>query len=144
MKKLTFSSAPRIDWPIYLASSPNYMTIFKSRQCCGSASRWCGSGSCLSLWSGSGSNFSLRCGSGLLDPAFQFEADPCGSRFTTQSQSKCLLETMVPTGMLLTGTSSSNTFLTKKDTAGKTSSQRKHPIIEYFSWHRNYKLYGTI
>ncbi len=34
------------------------------KQCCGSASWWCGSGSCLSLWCGSGSYLSLWCASG--------------------------------------------------------------------------------
>ncbi len=32
-------------------------------KCCGSASRWCGSGSYFSLWCGSGSYFLLWCGS---------------------------------------------------------------------------------
>ncbi len=47
------------------------------KQCCKSASRWCGSGvgSCFSLWSGSGSYLSLWCGSGS-GSYLQFDADP--------------------------------------------------------------------
>ncbi len=55
------------------------------RQCCGSASPWCGSGSYLSLWSGSGSYHSLfpRFGPSnaiqndpLRIPPFHFVEDP--------------------------------------------------------------------
>ncbi len=58
-------------------------------QFCGSASQWCGSGSCFSLWYWSGSCFSLWCGSRSgsyhifksdVDPdpdtTFYFDADP--------------------------------------------------------------------
>ncbi len=59
--------------------------IEKSKQCCGSASRWC------ECWSGS--LFTLLCGS---DPTFLLDADPdltcnflCGSRSGSCSLSKC-------------------------------------------------------
>ncbi len=67
-------------------------------QCCGSASTWCGSGSCLSLWCGSGSSFlnkgskpwkNAHIGSYSIhiltcnlkidadpDPAYHFDPDP--------------------------------------------------------------------